>query len=257
LAKYTDNCVFRGVLTGLNEAFVIDKETRDLLISKDINSREIIKPFLAGRDVKRYQEPITDKFLIFTRRGIEIEKFPIILEYLTNFKERLMPKPKQFNGNWEGRKEGSYRWYEIQDAVDYHLEFEKSKIIYPNICKKPEFTFDDNQLYTNQKCFIISQDNKYLLGVLNSSVMFFLFKKLLPELRGNFYEPNYAILKDFPIPIPNSEQANQIEEQVNKILALKKEDSQADTSVLEAEIDRMVYELYELTEEEILIVEGK
>ena len=186
-----------------------------------------------------------------------MDKFPVILEYLTSFKEKLMPKPKQFSGNWEGRKEGSYKWYEIQDAVDYYLEFEKSKIIYPNICKKPEFTFDDNQLYTNQKCFIISQDNKYLLGVLNSSVMFFLFRKLLPELRGNFYEPNYAILKDFPIPISNSEHSITIEEKVNQILALKKADSQADTSELEAEIDLVVYELYELTEEEILIVEGK
>ena len=87
--------------------------------------------------------------------------------------------------------------------------------------------------------------------------MFFLFRKLLPELRGNFYEPNYAILKDFPIPIPNSEQSAQIEEKVNQILTLKKADSKADTSKLEAEIDCMVYDLYELTEEEILIVEGK
>jgi hypothetical protein len=67
-----------------------------------------------------------------------------------------MPKPKNWRGtDWKGRKPGTYQWYEIQDAIDYYLEFEKPKIIYPNICKRPEFTFDKAGLYTNQKCFII------------------------------------------------------------------------------------------------------
>ena len=111
-----------------------------------------------------------------------------------------MPKPKDWKGeNWKGRKPGNYKWYEIQDAVDYYAEFEKPKIIYPNICKRPEFTFDEDELYTNQKCFIISLPDKYLLGLLNSKVNYFLFRSILPKLRGDFYEPSYVFFKNFPI----------------------------------------------------------
>ncbi|MEP7319666.1 MAG: TaqI-like C-terminal specificity domain-containing protein, partial [Panacibacter sp.] len=178
LGEYVKGKIYRGVLTGLNEAFVIDEATKDALIKEDAKSAEVIKPFLAGRDVKRYQVPVSNKFLIFTRRGIDIEKYPAIKKYLLQFKQQLMPKPKDWNGaEWKGRKPGSYLWYEMQDAVDYYEEFEKPKIIYPNICKQPEFVYDENEWYTNQKCFIISLEDKYLLGFLNSKLNAFLFEQ--------------------------------------------------------------------------------
>ena len=210
-------------------------------------------PFWQVRDIKRYQNPKTDKYLIFTRRGINIENYPSVLKYLTRFKERLEPKPKDYSGSdWKGRKPGSYKWYEIQDAVDYYKEFEKEKIIYPNILKKPEFLLDKDSFYTNQKCFIITKFNLTFLGILNSSLNFFLFKSILPMLRGDFFEPSYAYFKTFPI--VDSRQ-KEIESKVTQILALKKENPAADTSALEQEIDRLVYELYGLSEEEIGIVE--
>jgi adenine-specific DNA-methyltransferase len=251
LSEYVNNQVFRGVLTGLNEAFVIDESTRQQLIDQDPRSAEIIKPFLAGRDVKRYQYLQADKHLIFTRRGIIIENYESIEKYLLQFKERLTPKPKNHKGDWSGRKEGGYKWYEIQDAVDYYSEFEKVKIVYPNICRRPEFAFDEENLYTNQKCFIISN---FLLGVLNSNVMYFLFKNLLPELRGGFYEPNYAIFKNFPIPVATKEQQQPIINLVEKILSLKKENPQADTQVFEDEIDELVFGLYGLSAAERAVV---
>ena len=200
LGDYVKGKIFRGVLTGLNEAFVIDETTQQQLIKEHKSSAEIIKPFLAGRDIKRYQPLHSDKYLIFTKRGIDIDKYPAIKKYLENFKIQLMPKPKDYKGeDWKGRKKGSYKWYEIQDAVDYYPEFEKPKIIYPNILKQPEFTFDTNGWYTNQKCFIISIDDKYLLGILNSNLIHYLFEKFLPKLRGGFYEPSYIFFKHFPI----------------------------------------------------------
>lgn len=254
LEEYVEGKIFRGVLTGLNEAFVIDELTRNQLIAEDPKSEEIIKPFLAGRDIKRYQSPKNSKYLIFTRRGIEIDQYPNIKKYLNQFRESLEPKPKNYEGgNWKGRKYGNYKWYEIQDAVDYYAEFEKDKIIYPNILKQPEFLIDDNSFYTNQKCFIITKFNKTFLGILNSNLNYFLFKSILPMLRGNFYEPSYAYFKSFPIVDTRSQE---IEEKVTQILSLKQLDSGADTSALEAEIDRLVYQLYDLTNEEIAIVEG-
>ena len=253
LGEYVEGKIYRGVLTGYNEAFVIDEATKNQLIEEDPKSAEIIKPFLAGRDIKRYQQPKSDKYLIFTRRGINIDEYPAILNYLSQNKTKLEPKPKDHKGDWPGRKPGSYKWYEIQDAVDYYEEFEKAKIIYPNICKQPEFLMDNSFQYTNQKCFIIPNGSEFLLGILNSSVTFFLFRNILPMLRGGFYEPSFVYFKDFPIPDSTS---SEIESKVDQILSLKKENPQADTSALEREIDLMVYALYGLSEEEIEIVEG-
>ncbi|WP_234572358.1 type IIG restriction enzyme/methyltransferase [Rhodohalobacter sp. 614A] len=253
LGEYVEGKIFYGIKTGLNKAFVIDEETKDRLIAEDASSAELIKPFLAGRDIKRYQVPEPENYLIFTRRGIEIDKYPAVKKYLEGFKEQLKPRPKDIPGSeWPGRKPGSYKWYEIQDAVDYYEEFEKPKIIYPNICKQPEYTYDDENKYTNQKCFIISLDDKFLLGYMNSTLVYFLYDLILPKLRGDYYEPSYVFLKDFPVP----KKSEKLTTLVDEILITKKQNPEADTGKLEAEIDRLVYELYGLSEEEIEIVEG-
>jgi len=253
LGEYVDGKIYRGVLTGYNKAFVIDEETKNRLIAEDESSSEIIKPFLAGRDIKRYQVPQPENFLIFTRRGIEIDAYPAVKKYLEEYREQLEPRPKDVpSSKWKGRKPGSYKWYEIQDAVDYYEEFEKPKIIYPNICKQPEHTLDLDNSYTNQKCFIIGLDDKFLLGYLNSSVVHFMYEKLLPKLRGDFYEPSYVYLKEFPVP----EIDERIETKTKEILNKKKTDPDTKTSDLETDIDQMVYKLFGLNEEEIAIVEG-
>ncbi|MBB6002134.1 Eco57I restriction-modification methylase domain-containing protein [Arcicella rosea] len=256
LSKFVENKVFYGIKTGLNEAFVIDADTKDRLIAEDKSAAEIIKPFLAGREVKGYQTPKAEQFLILFEKGFTnknkgdfegetwlTNQYPSIFQYLKPFAKKASVRSDK----------GEY-WWELR-ACDYYKEFEQDKIIYPNICRKPEFTFDVNRLYANQKCFIIAKDDKYLLGVLNSNVIYFLFKKLLPELRGGFYEPNYAILKDFPIPKPDAETASLIIEKVESILIQKRANPQADTSAIEAEIDDLVYKLYDLSEEEISIIQ--
>ncbi|HEY8660832.1 MAG TPA: TaqI-like C-terminal specificity domain-containing protein, partial [Hanamia sp.] len=275
LGEYVKGKIYYGIKTGLNEAFVIDEETKNGLIAEDKNSEEIIKPFLAGRDIKRYEVPKSNKYLIFTKRGIDINKYPAIKNYLLQFKTQLTPKPKDWKGTeWKGRKPGSYLWYEIQDAVDYYKEFEKPKIIYPNICKQPEFTFDYNKWYTNQKCFIIALDDKYLLGILNSKLNNFLFEKYLPKLRGGFYEPSYVFFKNFPIKKidENNKQEKSLHDEivqlVETMLQLNKEKQQTNTpdklnqlntriQYTDDKINKLVYGLYGLSEEEVGIVEGK
>ncbi len=273
LGEYVNGRIYRGILTGLNEAFVIDAATREKLIAQDPSSAELIKPFLAGRDIKRYQPPVSDKYLIFTRRGVDIKKYPAIENYLTQFKNQLMPKPKNWKGiQWAGRKPGPYQWYEIQDTINYYSEFEKSKIIYPNICAKPEFTINQTGLYTNQKCFIIPIYDLFLLGILNSTLTMFLFRSLLPKLRGDFYEPSYVYFKGFPICNINlSDSAgktrhDRIVDLVGQMLSLHqrladatldhdKNALQRQIDAADRQIDRLVYELYGLTDEEIKIVE--
>lgn len=211
LGEYVKGKIYYGIKTGLNEAFVIDEEIRNRLIAEDPRSAELIKPFLVGRDIKRYQPPRSDRYLILVPNGWTREQskgmndswgwfqknYPVIASYLA-----------PFAGVAQMRYDKGEYWWELRPC-DYYAEFEKPKIIYPNICQKPEFTFDPIGLYTNQKCFIISLPDKYLLGLLNSMLTFFLFCSILPKLRDNFYEPSFVYLKDFPIrPINFSDPAD-------------------------------------------------
>ncbi|HDS45451.1 MAG TPA: restriction endonuclease subunit R [Methanomicrobia archaeon] len=273
LGDYVNGRIYYGIKTGLNEAFVIDAATRDKLIQEDPRSEELIKPFLVGRDIKRYQPPKSERYLIFTRRGVDIDRYPALKRHLLQFKERLMPKPKDWKGEkWPGRKPGDYKWYEIQDTVDYYIEFEKPKIIYPNICKKPEFVLDENNWYTNQKCFIIAKPDKYLLGILNSYLTYFLFKSILPKLRGDFYEPSYVIFKDFPIrtidfSVPADKSLHEklvtlVEHMLRLHEQLSKARTEPDKAALQQQIeetdrqiDKLVYKLYDLTSDEIAVIE--
>ena len=276
LSDYLSGKIYYGIKTGLNEAFVIDGSTKERLIAEDARSAELIKPFLAGRDIKRYEMPANDKYLILMPRGWTRERsenskdafgwfrqnYPAIANHLQPFSEAA-----------EKRYDKGEHWWELR-ACDYYDEFENQKIIYPNICKRPEFTFDQNGIYTNQKCFIIPTNNMYLLGMLNSSTTYFLFRSILPKLRGDFYEPSYVYFKDFPIrtiDFSNSADAarhDRMVSLVDQMLSLHKQLHEARTpheqtglqrqiEAIDGQIDALVYELYGLTEEEIKIVEGE
>lgn len=256
LGEYVNGKIYRGVLTGLNEAFVIDKTTRDRLIAEDPASEKIIKPFLAGRDIKRYQQPQSDKYLIFTRRGIEIEKYTSVKNYLAQFQERLEPKPKDYNGNnWSGRKPGSYKWYEIQDAVDYFEEFEKEKIVWPETSFENQFCYVEQGVYLNKTSFFIPVSDHFLLGLLNSKMAKFYFGSIVSKMRGGYFSMSKAYVETF---IVLSEELinQQIISVVDQILKSKRISPSANTAVLESQIDQLVYQLYDLTTEEIEIIEN-
>jgi len=148
----SNSYIRRGVVSGYNEAFVIDEATCNQLICEHKKSAEVIKPLVIGDDIRRYRINYRGRFLIFTRRGIKIDKYPAIRRYLESFKERLMPKPS-LDSDFEGRKPGDYEWYEIQDSVDYYIDFEKPKIVYPEIAKKARFTIDTFAYYPLKTCF--------------------------------------------------------------------------------------------------------
>jgi adenine-specific DNA-methyltransferase len=152
LSEYVDGKIFYGIKTGYNEAFVIDLATKERLIAEDPRSAEVIKPFLAGRDIKRYQQPKSDKFLIFTRRGIEIENYPAILSYLEGFRKSLEPKPKDFKGaNWPGRKPGTYKWYEILDIPLYSTPRFRYKVRHPFRWKGRQYSAGKVATYSASK----------------------------------------------------------------------------------------------------------
>jgi len=274
LGDYVNGRIYRGVLSGLNKAFVIDGETQQRLISEDPASAELIKPFLAGRDVKRYQPPQSQRYLIFTRRGVKIEDYPAIERHLAAFKEQLKPKPKGWRGaTWKGRKPGSYKWYEIQDTVGYYAEFEKPKMILPDISLRGNFMLDDKgKYYSVNTTYIIPIDDRYVLGLLNSWLITYFYQSISSTYRGGYLRFIYQYLVRVPIRAIDFSDPADVERHdrmvalVERMLALHKQLADAKTPMAkellqrqidatDRQIDRLVYELYGLTEEEIKIVE--
>ena len=243
-----------GIKTGYNEAFIIDGEKKKQLIEADPKSAEIIKPILRGRDIKRYKAEFADLWLITTLPSlhINIDDYPAVRDYLKSFGERL-----EQNGEKGCRKKTNNKWYEIQDSISYYEEFQKEKIMYPNMTKYRPFLYDVKNYYSNDKSFIIngqSSSLKYIISILNSWVFEFAFKNRFPELLGGTRELSKIFFELLPIPIISEEEQKPFIELVDIILT-KKENGE-DTSIEENKIDRMVYELYGLTEDEIKIVEG-
>src|SRR5450755_2198091 len=203
LGEYIGDTIRRGIVTGFNEAFFINRAICDKLVAEDPKSAEVIKPFIVGEDVKRYTIDFEERYLIFTRRGIDLTKYKAITQHLLQYKAQLAPKPSNWNdktqGGWQGRKPGPYKWYEIQDNIAYYADFEKPKIVYPVIAASNNFTLDEKGYFTNDKTFFIPTNNLYLLSILNSSTAFMFFRLELSGLRGGFLEYRAQTLVHTPI----------------------------------------------------------
>lgn len=274
LGEYVRGRIYYGIKTGLNEAFVIDAATRDRLIQEDPQSADLIVPFLAGRDIKRYEPPTSERYLVFTRRGVDIKRYPAIERHLAQFKPRLMPKPKDWKGEWQGRKPGPYQWYEIQDTIDYWREFAKPKIIFPDISNRGNFMLDESgSYYSVNTTYIVPVGDKYLLALLNSALMTHFYKTLSATYRGGYLRFIYQYVVELPIRVldlsspAERAQHDALVAQVERMLALHvelaaarlpqaKEQLQRQIAATDREIDRQVYALYGLTEEEVRVVES-
>ncbi|MBD2565792.1 MULTISPECIES: Eco57I restriction-modification methylase domain-containing protein [Nostoc] len=244
LGDYVNGRLYRGILTGLNETFVVDRETRDRLIAEHESSSEVLKPFLRGKDVKRWRVDYQNLWLIFTRRGIDITKYPAIYNYLLQYKERLTPGVKG------GRKAGSYKWYEIQDNVAYWQEFKVPKIILSIFMNKPTFAFDNQGFFHNNALHLIAGADEYTTAILNSACGWWFIKQICTDLQNGYLQAYKENLEQIPIPTAPEADCLAIKALVQKCLDAKGEGVED----WEAEIDDRVAHLYGLTAEEMKII---
>jgi len=143
-------------------------------------------------------------WLIFTRRGLDIDAYPAIKRHLEGYREKLEPKPSgwddETDGKWEGRKAGSYKWFEIQDNIAYWQEFETSKIVYPDIYEHQSFAWDCSGAYGANTCYFIPTDQRWLTGVLNSSLVEWVYGQLSNRIRGGYLRAFSDYMQQVPIP---------------------------------------------------------
>lgn len=207
LIDVVDGQIYRGIVTGFNEAFFIDQSMFDHIVGDDPKSANVIKHIVRGEDIRPWYQEDEERYLIFTRRGIGIDKFPAIKQYLEKFHEWLEPRPVNWTGvGWIGRKPGPYQWYEIQDSIDYYEAFEQPKIIAPKISKLPRFSWDSGGKYVNDTGNIISGSTPFLLGILQSRVLWFSISQICTplRLRAGLWQYNLFIQFISRLPIPDA-----------------------------------------------------
>jgi hypothetical protein len=276
LGDYLGGRVFYGIKTGLNDAFIIDGATRNQLIEQDKKSAELIKPLLGGEDIRRYIFHETGLWLIFTRRGVDVDRYPAIRNHLARWKEDLTPKRNK--SAKKGRKPGRYAWYEIQDDVAYYEVFDGPKLIYPDIAKGPRFCLDVGGHYVANTAYCLGTDDRYLLGVLNSRLFWFSISNISIPFGVRAGQYRYRLIYQYMEKVPirvidlsnsaDRSRHDRIVKLVDSMLGLHEQlaaaKSGAEKALIQrqieatdAEIDGLVYDLYGLTAEEIAVVEGK
>lgn len=259
LGEYVKGRFYRGVLTGLNEAFVVDRATRDKLIAEHPSSAELLKPFLRGRDVKRWRVNFAGQYLIKIESSenkkhpwsdkpadkaeeIFTKTYPAIYRWFQQHRAALINRQDQGNYFWELR------------SCKYWQEFEQPKIILGRFMNKATFAFDKQSFFHNDALYMIAGATEYVVAVVNSLASWWFLSQICTDLQNGYLQAFRENL--FQIPIPEPPNPNPLESLVAQILAAKKANPAANVSTLEAEIDRLVYQLYGLTEEEIALVEG-
>ncbi|UOS38399.1 class I SAM-dependent DNA methyltransferase [Helicobacter pylori] len=270
-----------GIKTGANEAFIITTEKREEILNACKTQEErkrteaLIKPILRGKDIKRYSYEWADLWVIFipwhfpnTGSPKDMEQneqdfsihYPIIYAHLLSHKDKLLKRNKDETGK-------RYEWYCLQRwAANYLQDFEKEKIVYGEIVQEPRFYLDNGEcklgyFYAEATSFILTGEHlRYLLGMLHSKLITFAFKTFYAG--GGLGESGYRYKKAFieRLPIPkitpqNQKLADKITDCAKAILEAKEKNPKANTQELEKEIDALVYQLYNLTDEEIKIIE--
>lgn len=248
--------IYRGILTGFNEAFIIDRNKRDELIASDPKNEELIKPLLRGRDIKRYKTDFANLWLIATlpARNLNIENYPVIRDYLKSFGKKLDQTGKLFIGQdgktQKSRKLTSNKWFETQDQIAYYKEFYNEKIIYPDIAQSLTFDLDKKGMFMNNTCYMLNfgDQNKYALAVLNSKISDWHFKWISAQLGEQAVRHFNIYIEKLPIPIISKESQKPFEILVDYIHLTKQSDQKLQSAYFEQIIDGLVFELYFLME---------
>jgi hypothetical protein len=263
LGEYIQGRFNRGILTGFNEAFIIDATTREKLITEDPASAELIKPWLRGRDIRKWKIEWDGLYFISIPSSANHKwpwsdakndnepirlfehAYPAVYRYLSQWKEQLKKREDQGTFWWEHR------------SCAYYGDFVQYKIVYPEVSADSRFAVDENSHFTDKTTFIIPiepQQIPFLLALANSRLMAFFHKNLGSMMRGHYFMNSKIYIEQIPIISAADIHKAPIIERTRTILA---DPDSPDVPNVEDEIDHLIYDLYGLTEAEIAIVEGR
>jgi len=234
LKKFAGVVPLYGIKTGLNEAFLIDTPTKEKLTSAHPSSAALIKPYLRGQDIKRWEADWDRLWMIFSRKGTQIENYPAIKAHLEKYQGQLEPKPTDYVGdNWGGRKAGSYQWYELQDPVDYWEAFEQPKFCIQRIAYHPRTAYDATGYYLNDSAIILPTTDMWLLAALNSPAVWYYLFRTLPHKKDEALAMDIPYVREIPIPNPTKAQRSEAEAAVTRLIELAGQRQAGRTAILD------------------------
>ena len=243
LGQYVETPSHFGIKTSMDDAFVVDRETRDKLIAEHPSSADILKPFLRGRDIRRWQVDAPDLWLIFTHGEIDIDTYPAILKHLKKYRDSL------------SKRTGKQEWYELQEVPGDSDYFIQPKLVCPNRYNHQIFAVDTDGLYCGNTCYLIPTEETWLCGILNSSVVEWFYSQVSDQLTADELRSLSGYMQQIPIPNVTSTQKELIGKIVNYLIYLQKQPTTNSKDLTHARdyimlkyfertIDGLVYECY-------------
>ena len=249
LKQITTIKIYRGITTGYDPAFIIDSKTKT-----DLQNAEIIQPLILGRDIKKFKIDFNDRYLINSHNGLRKSleaidlpnDFPIVYDYLLKI-------DSENEGKVRNRSDKGAHWTNLRNCAFLPL-FNELKIVWPLTADKWGFALDENKHYlTSGGYLLVSKDLPihFILGILNSRLIQYYFRFIGIMTAGGAFTLKKTTVEKFPIPI--GKDPLEISQKVEQILELKSQNK--DTTELEHYLNDLVYALYNLDYEEVLIIE--
>lgn len=251
--KDWDVRINRGVLTGYNTAFIIDDATRDALVAEDPRSEEIIKPVLRGRDIRRWRAQWAGKWLIDTHNGygkkpdrippIEVTDYPAIKCHLDGFYRKLTK-----------RQDKGQTPYNLRNCA-YHEDFGEEKLFWIELADEGRFAYDNSSVFGEATAFLMTGERlKLLCTLLNSTLLQWFLRQTAPTSGMGTLRWKKVYVEAIPVPRLSQTEQRPFNRLLDRIVSKLDKDAEADTQVEEMEIDRLVHEMYGLTEHEVAAI---
>lgn len=248
LCELIDNDgIQRGVSPDFKDAFIINEQIiQDLSLERDF----IFPTLTGGRDMEKYLIHDVGKKVIYTSRQDAPTLIPRIINYLHTFISQI---------NCSEVKDGKHPFWSLHRPRSKDIFIKKEKIVGVITGDKIIVALDINQMFPTDGLYVMASNgkysNKFIVGVLNSKLSTYFYRLLSMEKNRPLAQVKPTILSNLPIEVSNEKLVRKIESLVDQIIVNKESHRNVDTILLEKEIDQIVYQLYELTEEEIKIVE--
>ena len=206
LGKYVKIPPYFGINTVPTEVFVVDGKTKDELIAVHSSSADILKPFLQGADIRRWQVNLEDQWLIFTYRGIKIKDYPAILKYLKKYEDLL------------NERKGEQEWYELQFSPNETEHFAQRKLVCPNFYNKQTFAVETQSFYCGYTCYVIPTDETWLCGLLNTLAVEWFYSQVSKQWETEELEARSDEMEQIPVPNINASQKDLVRKLVDYLI---------------------------------------
>lgn len=261
--------IYSGVMTGCDEAFFVDKATREELIHTDYKNSDIIKPLLTGDFIKRYGDGVPEQWLLYIPWHFPLQYDKTIKAASARAEQRFQMQYPDVYGHLLKHKDAlssrntievglGFEWYALQRSgmKNNWEDFSEQKIVWKRDSSDYNFGIDyGGCAVLDDTCFMVGQHLKFLLGVFNSAMGRYMLNDL-SRLSTHASQAGVFVIESMSVPVPNGKMESDIISLVNRRISENNKGDE-DRILTEEKIDRLIFDLYDLTEDEVAFVKAQ